>query len=198
MWNLIRGLFRTTTPDVNTIGLTESDKQLLPQFVHTSRLNVGPALLFAPMTYSMPERPPHSVHRRLGWLTILLLRRSYHSESYCICSGSHGACLDIQFGWDRNRVRLLVIFWFSLFMVHLDHSWEYPGKQGIGCNIVSKDDSANFLSFLQTLRSQKGTEIILSAAVTVKPFIGPDGNSMSNVSAFADVLDYIGSPFFCP
>ncbi|KAI0000658.1 hypothetical protein BJV74DRAFT_821259 [Russula compacta] len=45
--------------------------------------------------------------------------------------------------------------------------WEYPGKQGIGCNIT------------------------LSTAVAVKPFIGPDGNSMSNVSAFADVHDHI-------
>jgi chitinase len=74
------------------------------------------------------------------------------------------------------------------------HSWEYPGTQGIGCNVVSANDSANFLSFLQTLREQDGAHnLILSAAVTITPFIGSDGKPLSDVSGFADVLDYIGS-----
>ena len=75
------------------------------------------------------------------------------------------------------------------------HSWEYPGKQAIGCNIVSASDSANFLLFLQALR-KKAPKLILSAAVSLKPFIGPDGNPVSSVSEFAKVLDYIGSLFF--
>jgi chitinase len=75
------------------------------------------------------------------------------------------------------------------------YSWEYPGKQGIGCNVVSANDSANFLSFLQTLRSQNGAyDLILSAAVTDTPFLGSNGSPMSDVSGFAQVLDYIGSP----
>jgi chitinase len=79
------------------------------------------------------------------------------------------------------------------------HSWEYPGKQGIGCNVVSSDDSANFLLFLRTLRAQEGAQnIIVSAAVADSPFVGPDGTPLSNVSEFAKVLDYIGtlSPTF--
>ena len=39
---LLRSLPRTTTPDVNTLGLAESDQQLLPQFVQTAKQNVGP------------------------------------------------------------------------------------------------------------------------------------------------------------
>ena len=74
------------------------------------------------------------------------------------------------------------------------HSWEYPGKQGIGCNVVSANDSANFLSFLQTFRCQDGAQsLILSAAVTTTPFVGSDGMPLADVSGFADVLDYIGS-----
>lgn len=87
-------------------------------------------------------------------------------------------------------------FDFQGSIYSLIHSWEYPDKQGIGCNIVSSNDSANFLLFLQLLRGQYSAQkIILSAAVAIQPFLGSDGTPMSNVSAFAEVLDHIGSPF---
>lgn len=73
-------------------------------------------------------------------------------------------------------------------------SWEYPNKQGIGCNVISPNDSANFLLFLQKLRSM-GQSLVLSAAVSLKPFIDTNGSPMSDVSEFAKVLDYIGSLF---
>ncbi|KAF8271824.1 glycoside hydrolase superfamily [Lactarius quietus] len=83
-----------------------------------------------------------------------------------------------------------VVTQYGLDGVELD--WEYPAKQGIGCNTISTNDSANFLSFLQTLRSQEGAnELIITAAVTITTFVGSDGNPMANVSAFAEVLDYI-------
>jgi hypothetical protein len=91
----------------------------------------------------------------------------------------------------------------SAFVCHLSYlhfltdrrSWEYPAKQGIGCNTVSLNDGANFLAFLKTLRTMKGAEnLLLSAAVPVKPFIGSEGSPLSDVTAFAKVLDYIGSP----
>ncbi|KAH9958052.1 glycoside hydrolase [Russula dissimulans] len=79
---------------------------------------------------------------------------------------------------------------YSLDGVEFD--WEYPGKQGIGCNVVSQNDTANFLLFLQKLRSMNGAQdIVVSAAVAVLPFIGSDGNPVSDVSDFAEVLDYI-------
>jgi hypothetical protein len=77
----------------------------------------------------------------------------------------------------------------------INHSWEHPGKQGIGCNIVSANDSANFLSFLQTLRSLSGSDLIISAAVPITPFVGPDSEPLADVSGFGQVLDNIGSFF---
>ena len=40
----MRSLLRMTTPDVNTLGLEESDKWLLPQFVQLAKQHVGPSL----------------------------------------------------------------------------------------------------------------------------------------------------------
>ncbi|EMD34757.1 glycoside hydrolase family 18 protein [Gelatoporia subvermispora B] len=74
----------------------------------------------------------------------------------------------------------------------IDFDWEYPGKQGLGCNTISGDDSQNFLSFLQALRAAPGGQnLTISAAVGLAPFQGPDSAPMTNVSAFADVLDFI-------
>ncbi|KZP14641.1 glycoside hydrolase family 18 protein [Athelia psychrophila] len=74
----------------------------------------------------------------------------------------------------------------------LEFDWEYPNKQGVGCNTISADDSANFLSFLQALRQAPGgANLTLSAAVSITPFVGPDGTPMSDVSEFAKVLNYI-------
>jgi chitinase len=84
-------------------------------------------------------------------------------------------------------------------LAYSDHSWEFPGRQGMGCNLISPADSANFLLFLQTLRLQKGAKhLIISAAVSLNPFVGPDGKPMSDVSAFGKVLNYIGSSLFRP
>jgi chitinase len=75
------------------------------------------------------------------------------------------------------------------------HSWEFPAKQGIGSNIVSTNDTANFLLFLQTLRAQDGAQNMrITAAVSIVPFVGPDGTPLTDVSGFAKVLDYLGSP----
>ncbi|KAF8801135.1 endochitinase [Phlegmacium glaucopus] len=74
----------------------------------------------------------------------------------------------------------------------IDFDWEYPNHQGIGCNTISPDDSANFLAFLQDLRKDPvGARITLSAAVGITPFAGPDGTPMTDVSGFAAVLDHI-------
>ncbi|KAJ7931214.1 glycoside hydrolase family 18 protein [Mycena leptocephala] len=74
----------------------------------------------------------------------------------------------------------------------IDFDWEYPGKQGLSCNVVNPDDSANFLSFLQELRSTPaGKNLVLTAAVGIEPFVGSDGQPMDDVSQFADVLDRI-------
>ncbi|KAF9260552.1 glycoside hydrolase family 18 protein [Marasmius fiardii PR-910] len=74
----------------------------------------------------------------------------------------------------------------------IDFDWEYPNKQGVGCNQISENDSPNFLSFLQELRQDPvGSRIVLSAAVGIAPFVGSDSQPMSDVSGFAKVLDHI-------
>ncbi|KAG6327916.1 hypothetical protein ID866_11173 [Astraeus odoratus] len=73
---------------------------------------------------------------------------------------------------------------YNLDGINLD--WEYPGKQGVGCNVVNADDVTNFLTFLQEFRNDPiGMELTLSAAVPVFPYQGAD------VPGFAEVLDYI-------
>ncbi|KAH7910689.1 glycoside hydrolase family 18 protein [Hygrophoropsis aurantiaca] len=79
---------------------------------------------------------------------------------------------------------------FSNGLDGIDIDWEYPGKPGLECNIVSPNDSANLLSFLQALRAAT-PNITLSAAVAVTPFADSTGQPMTDVSQFADVLDYI-------
>ena len=57
---------------------------------------------------------------------------------------------------------------------------------------MSKNDTANFLSFLQELRQNPlGWKLILSASTSTLPFADSDGNPLSDVSGFAKVLDYI-------
>ncbi|KAG9311720.1 glycoside hydrolase family 18 protein [Chiua virens] len=72
----------------------------------------------------------------------------------------------------------------------LDFDWEYPGKQGIGCNIISPQDSANFLSFLQTIRGAAGN-LTLSAATSIVPWVDANGSPLTDVSAYAQELDWI-------
>ena len=75
-----------------------------------------------------------------------------------------------------------------------NYSWEYPNHEGIGCNTISDDDSANFLSFLQELRQDPtGAKLTLTAAVGLTPFAGPGGTPMADVSDFAAVLNHIGT-----
>jgi chitinase len=72
------------------------------------------------------------------------------------------------------------------------YSWEYPNRQGIGCNTISTSDSANFLSFLQELRADPlGEKLTISAAAGLTPFMGPDSTPLSDVSQFASVFDFV-------
>ncbi|KAJ7587134.1 glycoside hydrolase family 18 protein [Mycena floridula] len=74
----------------------------------------------------------------------------------------------------------------------IDFDWEYPNKQGIGCNTVSSSDSDNFLAMLQSLRSTTvGRDLYLSAAVGLVPWNGPDGTPLTDVSGFAEQLNHI-------
>ena len=70
-------------------------------------------------------------------------------------------------------------------------SWEYPTAGGIGCNEQSKNDTENYLLFLQELR-QRLPDKTISAAVGLNPFVnGSTDEPSTDVSGFAAVLDYI-------
>ncbi|KAK0490833.1 glycoside hydrolase family 18 protein [Armillaria novae-zelandiae] len=78
---------------------------------------------------------------------------------------------------------------FSLDGIDLD--WEYPGHKGESYNQVSTSDSANYLQFLGLLRKMLPAGAVLTAAVDHQPFVDGDGVPMKDVSAFAQLLDWI-------
>ena len=95
-------------------------------------------------------------------------------------------------GWTSSK--LFFIWLPQKFIICVGYSWEYPNADGIGCNVKSESDASNFLTFLQALRAEPaGSNITLSAATSIKPFNGPDGTPLSDVSQFSQVLDFIGA-----
>ncbi|KAF9227060.1 glycoside hydrolase family 18 protein [Gyrodon lividus] len=74
----------------------------------------------------------------------------------------------------------------------ISFDWEYPNRQGVGCNIISVNDTQNFLYFLQELRDNPvGADLTLSASTSIVPFIDDTGKPSTDVTGFADVFDYI-------
>ncbi|KAJ3998026.1 chitinase [Lentinula boryana] len=74
----------------------------------------------------------------------------------------------------------------------INFDWEYPNKQGIGCNVINANDASNFLAFLQELRQDPvGAKLSLSAATGIATFSGPSGVPLTDVSGFAEVFDFI-------
>ncbi|KAJ9073180.1 hypothetical protein DSO57_1019229 [Entomophthora muscae] len=78
----------------------------------------------------------------------------------------------------------------------IDIDWEYPGRGAAKCYVYDPDDSANYLLLLKELRAALDKEFpndhkLITAAVRVKPFDGPDGNPMTDVSAYAPYFDYV-------
>ncbi|KAG2074128.1 chitinase [Suillus decipiens] len=95
----------------------------------------------------------------------------------------------------KNRtafVKTVVDFASQYKLDGLQFDWEYPNHQGLGCNTINANDTANFLAFLQELRKNPvAAKLVLSAAVSVLPFYDATGDHSTDVSGFAKVLDYI-------
>ncbi|KAI7849592.1 glycoside hydrolase superfamily [Circinella umbellata] len=78
----------------------------------------------------------------------------------------------------------------------VDIDWEYPGRQGAGCNTFDvANDANNFLQLLKELRQaldgiQGSSKKEISFAAHVRPFVTPSGY-MTDVSAFSDIVDRI-------
>jgi chitinase len=78
----------------------------------------------------------------------------------------------------------------------IDIDWEYPGRPGISCNEWDHEDSSNYLRLLRELRAEMnkqfpGERKLLTAAVRVEPFDGPNGRPMRDISQFMNIFDYI-------
>ncbi|KAN0091397.1 glycoside hydrolase family 18 protein [Tylopilus felleus] len=74
----------------------------------------------------------------------------------------------------------------------INFDWESPNQQGIGCNTISANDTENFLFFLQELdKNPVAARLTLSAAVGLTPLRDASGHPSTNISGFAEVLDYI-------
>ncbi|KAF7351122.1 Glycoside hydrolase family 18 protein [Mycena sanguinolenta] len=71
----------------------------------------------------------------------------------------------------------------------IDIDWEYPNQAGAG-NPFNPSDSANLLLLLTSLRAALGTSKIISAAVTDLPWVGSDGNPLTDMSAYAAQMTY--------
>ncbi len=72
-----------------------------------------------------------------------------------------------------------------------DIDWEYAGETGPPGNEESPNDTADLLTFLQVLRATLPPTARITAAAQVFPFVNPLGAPSQNISAFADVLDWV-------
>ncbi|KAF9257953.1 glycoside hydrolase family 18 protein [Marasmius fiardii PR-910] len=150
--------FGVTSPKPTEITLTDSDEELLPQFVQAAH--------------------QHNVKATLsigGW------------------AGSRYFSTNV--GSPQNRsafVKTLVDVVQKYELDGLDFDWEYPNRQGIGCNTINNNDTANLLSFLQELRNDPvGAKMVLSTATSIQPWNDTNGTPSTDLSGFAKVFDFI-------
>ncbi|KAJ7180229.1 glycoside hydrolase [Mycena crocata] len=95
---------------------------------------------------------------------------------------------------DQNRRQFcknIIAVYHTFNLDGIDIDWEYPGHQGEGRNEVDINDTANFLLFLRLLRSMLPPAAVITAATLTTPFYGPDGQPRSDVTEFAQVLNWI-------
>ena len=93
---------------------------------------------------------------------------------------------------NRQKLANNILDLYNQFQLDgIDIDWEYPGQAGNDGNVISPNDSANYLLFLQTLRKTLPSAAKITAATMTVPFADSQGNPMREVSAFAKVLDWI-------
>ena len=93
---------------------------------------------------------------------------------------------------NRQKLANNILALYNQFQLDgIDIDWEYPGQAGNDGNVISPNDSANYLLFLQTLRKTLPSAAKITAATMTVPFADSQGSPMRDVSAFAKVLDWI-------
>ncbi|KAF9484198.1 glycoside hydrolase family 18 protein [Pholiota conissans] len=92
-----------------------------------------------------------------------------------------------------NRTKLISAIGSAINTYNLDgvdFDWEFPNNAGAG-QPFSSADTANLLLVFKALRVSLGPCKIISAAVSHTPWLGANGKPLTDVSAFAAVLNYI-------
>lgn len=78
----------------------------------------------------------------------------------------------------------------------IDLDWEYPNLKGVDCDNIDSNDTANFCLLVKELRNALFVKFpkvhkLITAAVYVLPFFGPEGKPEEDLSPFANIFDYI-------
>ena len=73
----------------------------------------------------------------------------------------------------------------------IDLDWEYPGGGGAWGNGQDPNDTTNYLKFFQVLRKTLPPQALISSATQVTPFRDASGAPSTDISGFAQVLDWI-------
>ncbi|KAF5317644.1 hypothetical protein D9758_018631 [Tetrapyrgos nigripes] len=110
--------------------------------------------------------------------------------------GWTGSCFwSTAVGSPENRilfVRTVTDFVSQYQLDGLDFDWEYLNRQGLGCNVIDPNDTANFVTFLKELRQDPiGATLDLSAAVSITPYNDANKKPSTDMSEFAKYLDTI-------
>ena len=93
---------------------------------------------------------------------------------------------------NRQKLANNILDLYNQFQLDgIDIDWEYPGQPGSDGNEIDASDTTNFLEFLRLLRTALPANAVITAAAQTVPFAGSDGQSLSDVRAFADVLDWV-------
>jgi chitinase len=94
--------------------------------------------------------------------------------------------------WNRQKFAQNIVDMVNAYDADgIDIDWEYPGQNGAYGNGVSADDSDNFLIFVKLLRSMLGKDKVISMATPLNVWYGSNGQPMTDVSAFAPLLDHV-------
>lgn len=176
-------VFSETAPD-GSLDLSRSNPDQLPVFVAAAKENVS--FLFI-LFYNRRKIQDHRSDTFLlsqgvkalvsvgGWIG-----SKYFSTNFATAENRTAfaqTCMDFISEYDLDG---------------LDFDFEYPNRQGLGCNTISANDTTNFLLFLQELRSLPGaSDVQFTAASSLFPWNNAEGVQSTDLSGFADVLDYI-------
>lgn len=145
--------------------------------------------------FAVPQQDPSNIVLDAGG-TLNEIVEMAHKQGVSVClsyGGFGGSTYFSSAVSDANRtifVKAVTALANQYGVDCIEIDWEFPGKKE-ECNTNSPDDAANFLLFLQELRQSVGNKMLISAAVSIVTWTGPDGTPLTDVSEYAQVLDYI-------